>query len=83
MVRISPDIEVRLRGKRAATGNREVQALLQGSWLPQLLAGLHIQKGGCEENNGVEQHGEILHRSPSIRRTLPEPEMILREDALN
>jgi hypothetical protein len=32
--------------------------------LPQLLAGLHIQKGGGKENDGVEQHGEILHRSP-------------------
>jgi hypothetical protein len=29
--------------------------------LPQLLAGLYVQKGHAKENGGVEKHREILH----------------------
>jgi hypothetical protein len=29
--------------------------------LPQLLTGLDVQKGHGKKNDGVEQHGEILH----------------------
>ena len=40
--------------------------------LPQLLAGLDIQKGGAKENSGVEKHSEILHGiSSNPREGLP------------
>jgi hypothetical protein len=42
--------------------------------LPQLLAGLYVEKGHAEENGGVEKHREILHkRSSRLKRCTQNP----------
>ena len=34
--------------------------------LPQLFAGAHVEKCDCEENQGKNQHENVLHWEPSL-----------------